>query len=99
MLLTLSNFDPVSYLNINITNLSQEQIERMKQHLNGKIGEYVLLKLSNYLTEEQLEQIMQQNNGNEILRLLSSFFSDANSKILTEVENFKKEYLEGLKDS
>lgn len=98
MLLSLSNFEPISYLGINISNLSQEQIERMRQHLNGRIGEYVLLKLSNYLTEQQLEQIMQQNNGNEILKLLSGFFPDANSKILTEVENFKKEYLENLKE-
>lgn len=98
MLLTLNNFDPVSYLDININNLPQEEVDKLRQELNGKIGEYVLLKLSNYLTEEQVEKIIDQKDGSEVLRLLNSFLPDANSKILNEVENFKKECLESLKE-
>ncbi len=97
MLISLKDFDPIIFLNINTVSQSTEETDKMRQHLNSKIGEYVLLRLSADLTTEQLGKITKQKDGKVIINMLGSLIPSLQTKILHELENFKKDYLETLK--
>lgn len=56
MLTNLKKFDPIEFLDIDASVLSQKDLEEMRNSLNSKIGEYILLKFSTFLTEEQFKQ-------------------------------------------
>lgn len=99
MLVSLKDFDPIIFLHINSSSLLSEEIDKMRQHLNGKIGEYILLRLSTHLTTEQLEKVTLQKDGKAIINMLGSLIPSLQTKILHEMENFKKDYLETLKGS
>lgn len=97
MLTSLQNFDPIVFLSIDATTLSDEEIDKAREQLNSKIGEYLLLKLSDNLTQQQLSQVTQAKDGTAMMSLLNNLIPSLQNRILSEVENFKKEYLEVLK--
>lgn len=84
-------FDPLSFLNIDTTKLSQGEIDITRDFLNALIGEYILLKLSKNLTEEQITQLM-MSNKNQILNTLKNMVPDTENTIRKELENFKRDY-------
>ena len=88
---SVNNFDPISFLNIT-THLSDEQIAT----LNSQIGEYVILKLCEGLTEEQTSQI---NNldGKQIYEKLKTLVPDFDKKVTEALESFEQEYQNELK--
>ncbi|MDO8658689.1 MAG: hypothetical protein Q7K55_08160 [Candidatus Levybacteria bacterium] len=90
MLITLKDFDAVKFLGINTSILSQKDLEEIRNSLNSKIGEYILLKLSSLLTEGQLKQAV--DSGEKILETLKTFIPNLDQRILQETENFKKDY-------
>lgn len=92
MIHTLNNFDPINYLGIDISSFSTEQIIKLRIDLNNKIGEYILLKLSDNLTSDQLENVIFLTKGNQIVNELANIIPDFKQKILQELENFKAEY-------
>lgn len=89
-MLTLKDFDPIKFLGIDISLFSQKDLEIMRDSLNSKIGEYILLKISNLLTEKQFKQAV--NSGEKILETLRTYIPDLDQRILLEIENFKKDY-------
>lgn len=92
MLTTLNNFDPVSFLNIDSNSMLQEEVSNLRNSLNAKIGEYVLLKFSQNLHPEQLEQVLQYSDGQTVLETLRIVIPNTDQQIMEEVENFKKDY-------
>lgn len=94
MLTSLTNFDPIAFLKVDTTSLSLEEVEKISQQLSSSIGEYILLKLSDELTQEQLEQVTQTQDGAVMLNMLRGLIPSADVRMLNEVENFKKECLE-----
>lgn len=95
MLKSLVNFDPIQYLEIDKSSFSNTQLAVIRKGLQTYIGQYVLLKLSGLLTDQQIKQISKTNNGAEILTLIRNSIPNADKKILIEVANFKKGY-EGM---
>jgi hypothetical protein len=92
MLTDLNSFDPIQFLNVDISTLSEQEKIDLRTSLNAKIGEYVLLKLSTFLTEEQMTQLSSITDPNQMITTIRSFIPDADAKILQEVNNFKAEY-------
>lgn len=91
MVAQLINFDPVSYLNIDSSSLSEWESKELRQSLMDKIGEYIILKSTLYLSGEQLNQIKEMR-GQQLLSTLENIIPDFDKKVLTEIENFKKDY-------
>ncbi|MBI1919003.1 hypothetical protein HYS29_00225 [Candidatus Microgenomates bacterium] len=88
----LNNFDPISFLNINVALLLPKEVISLRTSLNAKIGEYVLLKLSGFLTQEQLDQIINLSNGQEMIDRLKASIPKIDKRIIRELENFKKDF-------
>ena len=88
----LKDFDPIKFLGINKSTLKPGKLATLKNFLNGKIGEYILLKLSNELSEGQLSEITRSKSGTQMLRLLKIAIPNFNTKFFAELENFKKEF-------
>lgn len=97
MLVSLSNFDPIVFLEIDTASYSADEITKMRSSLMSKIGEYILLKFSENLTQEQFNQVSSIRDGSQLINVLKNFIPDFDSKILQEVENFKTEYKQILK--
>lgn len=97
MLISLNNFDPTTFLNIKTTALSAEELTKMRQDLNAKVGEYILLKLSDQLTEQQLGEISQIKDGKMMFNTLVKLIPDFEKRVLQELENFKNEYSQIVK--
>ncbi len=94
MLQTLFQFDPISYLEIDTIGLSNEEIIQLYKDLNAKIGEYVLLKLSDQLTEKQIEHI-NAVDSQQMLELMHSFIPNLTEQLIQQIEAFKKDYKSG----
>ncbi|MDO8658043.1 MAG: hypothetical protein Q7K55_04835 [Candidatus Levybacteria bacterium] len=90
MLATLKDFDPVKFLDIDASTLSQKDLEEMRIFLNSKIGEYMLLKFSSLLTDRQFEQAV--DSKEKIHETLRTFIPNLDQRIFQEIENFKKNY-------
>lgn len=92
MLSSLNNFDPISYLSLDAASLSKEDIEQLRSGLTSKIGQFILLKFSQYLPEDKFEEITSLTNGVEMLRKLNEAIPNMDEKLQEELENFKKDY-------
>lgn len=92
MLISLNNFDPISFLEIDVTTLHEEKLTNLRNSLNFKLGKYVLLKFSDSLSDEQIEKVSKANYGEEIYKILKETDPDIDNKIIQELENFKREY-------
>lgn len=92
MLQSLNGFDPLLFLEINTSEISNEEQEELKRHLNQKIGEYVLIKLSDQFSPEVMDQVTQASSGEDMLGILSKSEPNLEENIIKEVENFKKDY-------
>ena len=93
MLNVLSGFDPIDYLSIDTSSLSKEDIKTLRGGLNEKIGQYILLKFSEHLPEDQSQQIMGLTDGEEMIKKLQEVLPNMEGKLQEELENFKREYL------
>lgn len=91
MIAQLANFDPISFLGIDKSSYSDEEVRKLREDLMGKIGEYVLLKCSTSLTDEQLSQLSVMN-GQQLLYALQNTVPGFDNIMLIEIENFKKDY-------
>lgn len=96
MLTVLKNFDPISFLKISTGSMSVPETAQLKASLNSKIGEYLLLKLSDDLSEDQYKRLIGSKDLEEMAKLAQSFIPDLEKKIDHELDNFKKEYQEVL---
>lgn len=92
MLTVLNNFDPVSFLGIDTALMTPEETSNLSSTLNSKISEYVLLKLSDNLSDEQFQKIVDTTDPEEMMKLLGEAVPDLETRIKTELENFKNEY-------
>lgn len=87
------NFNPIQYLGIELKpDQSPEQVGEITTKLNQQIGEYIMLKLSDSLTEDQLDQILQIEDINQQVALLKNYLPDFEARMTAELENFRKEY-------
>lgn len=92
MLKTLVNFNPISFLDIDTNALSPIEIENLRQMLMSRMGEYVLLKLSHSFNEDQLKELINTQDGEQIMTTIKSSVSSADKKIIKELEKFKKDF-------
>lgn len=92
MVTSLNNFDPISFLGIDISSLSAEETSTLSISLNDKIGEYILLKFSKDLPSEQMDHITSLSDGQQILNELRRLIPDFEQRVSQELDNFKKEY-------
>lgn len=92
MLKNLVNFDPVTFLGIDISSMSEQDINDLRTSLNKKIGEYVLLKLSDSLTSEQVDDVISMADGEQIINKLQNQIPDVEQKIIGIMDNFKIDY-------
>lgn len=94
MLQILQGFDPLVFLAIDVSKLSStEEAVQLKTAINKELGEYMLMKLSDDLSEEQLNQLLTSSSGEEIVQKLSTLDPGLEDRILLELENFKSEFL------
>jgi len=99
MLPALQGFDPLYYFDVDVKGLQQHEVAKIRQQMTEKLSEYILLKLSDKLTEEQQLAMMQIENAEELLTVLSKYIPDIEESILIEIENFKKEFQKKLQKS
>ena len=97
MLTTLQNFDPIAFLEVDTSKLSEQEVTELRTFLMGKIGEYILLKVSDKLTDEQIEEVSKNANNGNILNILRQYIPDIDQRMLQEVEQFKVEYSQNIK--
>lgn len=91
MLQSLNKFDPISFLGIDISSKSPAEINYLQNELKGKIGEYILLKSSESLTAEQVEEVV-QTDGRQMIDDLQKYIPDLDNKIPGWLNDFKIEY-------
>ncbi len=91
MIAKLANFDPVTYLNIDQSSYSPQELGQLRQDLMAKMGEYVLLKLSQDFTDEQVNYLTPLD-GQAIFNTLETHLPDFQNKFMLELDNFKKDY-------
>lgn len=99
MLSSLNNFDPISFLGVDTNGLSNSNISSLQNELNGKIGEYILLKFSSFLSQDQVNKIQKATDGQEIITMLQEFVPRMEEKVLEEIGNFKADYIKALGES
>ena len=92
MLQSLKNFDPISFLSISTTGLSEKDIEQLRNGLNSRIGEYLLLKFSEDISPEELDRIIKIKDGQKLLAELRKLVPNVDARMLDEIENFKNDY-------
>lgn len=95
MISSLNNFDPILFLDINTDNMSDKQLVGLHNGLNSKVGEYILLKSAELLTEEQLEEITKAEDQ-KIVETIQEYIPDIDSKISGWLNEFKDEYTKQL---
>lgn len=96
MLTILNGFDPVAFLGIDTTSMSSQEIADLKTSLSGKISEYVLLKLSDGLSKDQFQRVVDVKDPEEMAKILEGLVPDLEGKIRQELENFKSEYQQAI---
>lgn len=90
----LQGFDPLVFLDIDVSKFpSSAGRDQLKTEINKKLGDFILMKLSDDLSQEQLDQLLKSSSGEEILQKLNLFDSGLEHRVLIELENFKNEYL------
>lgn len=93
MISSLQNFDPLTFLQIDASQLaSPKEAAELRSTLQKEIGEYVLTKCADALTEEQVSFVLMSKDGSEMLQRLQTLVPNFETKILSEMENFKKEF-------
>lgn len=91
MIQSLSNFNPIAFLGIDIAGKSPAELNYLQNELKSKIGEYILLKSSENLTVVQLEEITQADEQ-QMIGILQKYIPDIDSKIPDWLNDFKTEY-------
>ena len=91
----VADFNPIQFLNVNVSKLSEAEIKDLRNHLSSKIGEYILLKLSDHFTPEQQARLADITTPEQLQELLS-VIPQWNEKVNIELINFKTEYLSKL---
>ncbi len=90
--LSSQNFDPLTFLNVDPDSLSETELSKLRTSLSTKMGEYILLKLSEYLNDEQLDQVIHAKDGGEMISMLRGLVPDLDAKLEQEMQNFKNEF-------
>lgn len=96
MLTVLNGFDPVTFLGINTASMSSQEVADLKTSLRAKISEYVLLKLSDGLSPDQFQKVVDVKDPEEMAKILQGLVPDLEGKIRQELENFKSEYQQAI---
>lgn len=87
----LNNFDPIAFLKIDTKGLNEKQIKELHIFLKTKIGEYILLGASEYLSDEQIKQISKQDIQ-LILQNLKDIIPGFNQYFQSKLFDFKNDY-------
>lgn len=92
MFLSLNNFDPISFLEINASRAgSSEELKELRMNLLDKMGEYVLFKLTESLPQAQ-QQYLLTTNSTDLLSQLKAIFPDLEQRMMQELESFKTDF-------
>lgn len=86
----VENFDPIAFLNIQTDQLQDtDEINTLRDTLNKKIGEYVVLKLCDNLDTKQLHTILNEKDMDKVFTFLEAFIPNVKQKIQQELDSFK----------
>jgi len=88
----LLGFDPLKFLDI--TNLKGEEKESVSKDLLDKISQYLLIRISELLPEEDIRKV---KNPEDIFSMAKDRIPDINIKVKLFLEDFKKEFYKNLK--
>lgn len=97
MLLPLHSFDPIAFLGVETNTFSPEETERLRAHLGNMMAEYVLFKLSDRITLEQLNVIVKESRGVKMLENLLRLNPTFATTIQEEFDRFKVDFESVLK--
>lgn len=87
------SFDPLLFLGIN--NLKDYEKNDVSQKLLDKISQYVVIRISDLLQEDDLKTI---NDPQELFSIAREKIPDINTKVKLFLGDFKKEYYKNLKE-
>lgn len=86
------DFDPLLFLGIK--NLSGEEETLVSKHLLSKISQYLLVRISELLSIEDLKST---DETEELFALAQNKIPNLNTQIKTFLDDFKKEFYKNLK--
>ena len=88
----LSGFDPLKFLNI--TNFKNEEKDKVSEHLLNNISQYLLIRISELLPEEDLKKT---KDPKDLFDVAKAKIPDINNKMKLFLEDFKKEFYKNIK--
>ena len=94
MLTSLQDFDPVSYLEIDTSGMTSEEVDTLRFDLMSMIGEYVLIKFVNDLSPEEMDMVV--DSKDKLFETLTELVPDLKKQIIQEIEQFKNEFYADL---
>lgn len=95
MFSSLSDFDPLTFLDLDGSKYQNEDAEYIKSVLINEMGKYVLLKLAEKIPSDQFEDLISENDGVTILSKLKDYLPNSEEEIKKGLEEFKSEYKKG----
>lgn len=86
----LGDFDPLVFFNI-----EDKVLDNNKKYVSKKLfdqaGEYVLLKLTENLHDEDVNKILNHHTDSDLFNSLKKLIPNLEIRIKRELENFRKE--------
>lgn len=83
----LQGFDPLLFLRI--TNLNSEEKNKVSQKLLERISQYLVIRITEMLTEDELRHI---DGPQELFEVAKNKIPDIDSKVRQFLEDFKQEF-------
>ena len=89
-----NSFDPITLLSdSDRLQLSQKNIEQLRNNLNLKIWDYLTVKLSQDLTEQQLAEVLNSVGLQQRASILRKYILDFDQKVNRFLEEFKTDFI------
>lgn len=91
MIPVLSTFDPLVLLGKNdISRLNENERRRIQRIIENKFLDYLVIKLSEELDRDQLEEVLDMVNSEQRLKVLKKYIPSLDQKISENLEEFKQ---------
>lgn len=88
----LLGFDPLLFLEIN--NLKGQEKTDVSQKLLDKISQYLVIRITELLSEDDLKQI---DDPQKLFSIAKNKIPDLDNKVKMFLEDFRKEFYKNLK--
>lgn len=90
---TVNNFDPISLLDDSDKELfSEKSLNKLRNDLSYKLWDYLTIKLSPDLTEEQLKEVLSVVGYQQRANAIKKYIANFDEKVDKFIEEFKEEF-------